>query len=205
MVRPLLAALREGGLDEQTARRKAELILVLAAANAVGISRADAPAAAPEPGHDLAGSALRLLSDEHAREFLRVNVHGGTTWFDKERFEELARALEACAAGSASVPASAPAAVPASAKARKTSPSRAKAAPSMEAGRAKGGGAAASTRAKNARSPAARAPVARAAPLISGQTLVDLAASAGYRLDGLAASLQALGSQPATEPDARRS
>jgi hypothetical protein len=41
-------------------------------------------------------STLHLLGDEHARAFLQVHEHGGITWFDKQRFEDLVRALALC-------------------------------------------------------------------------------------------------------------
>jgi len=100
--RPLARALREAGLDEDAAQRQAELALVLGAREPVpgrapGGAPVPAPAgSAPPPGGGLARSTLRLLGDEHVRAFLRVNEHGGTTWFDKQRFEDLVRGLALC-------------------------------------------------------------------------------------------------------------
>jgi hypothetical protein len=161
LARPLFSALREAGLDEEAARRTAELSLLLAAAHAIGISSAGPASPVKRPSPDLAAAALRLLSDPRARAFLRVNVHAGTTWFDKERFEELARGLEVCAAGFVGDTATTPGP---EAKARKA-----------------------------ARATAA-ATASRPGPdrQVSAQTLVEMAAGAGYRLDGLAASLEAL-------------
>jgi glycosidase len=161
LARPLFSALREAGLDEEAARRTAELSLLLAAAHAIGISSAGPASPVKRPPPDLAAAALRLLSDPRARAFLRVNVHAGTTWFEKERFEELARGLEVCAAGFVGDTATTPGP---EAKARKA-----------------------------ARATAA-ATASRPGPdrQVSAQTLVEMAAGAGYRLDGLAASLEAL-------------
>ncbi|GAC1345807.1 MAG: hypothetical protein NVSMB23_22440 [Myxococcales bacterium] len=192
---PLAAAVRE-----------AELLQVLAAAGAVGLLRPGGAFAAAASGGNLAPVALRLLAEPRARAFLRVNVHEGTTWFDKERFEDLARGLEACAGLSAPQAPSAPAppdsapatsaAAPASrrtAKARKGGSSRG-APGGLHDARAHAGPAGVAVPAKG--TSAARP--AEASRPVSSQTLVDLAEGAGYRLDGLEASLQALsGGAPA--------
>jgi hypothetical protein len=97
--RPVARALREAGLDEEASQRQAELALVLAAREPVPAVNAPVPApagAAPPPGGTLEGATLGLLGDERARAFLRVNEHGGTTWFDKQRFEDLVRGLALC-------------------------------------------------------------------------------------------------------------
>jgi glycosidase len=97
--RPVARALREAGLDEEASQRQAELALVLAAREPVPAVNAPVPApagAAPPAGGTLEGATLGLLGDERARAFLRVNEHGGTTWFDKQRFEDLVRGLALC-------------------------------------------------------------------------------------------------------------
>jgi hypothetical protein len=100
--RPLTRAMREAGLDEDAAQRQAALALVLAAREpAPGPASGGAPllaeAGAGRPsGGTLARSTLRLLGDEYARAFLRVHEYGGTTWFDKQRFEDLVGGLALC-------------------------------------------------------------------------------------------------------------
>jgi hypothetical protein len=86
--RPLARAFREAASDDVTAARRAELALLLGARGGGGI----------------AAQARRLANDERGRAFLRVNVHAGVTWFDKERFEDLARGLEVAQAGDTATP-----------------------------------------------------------------------------------------------------
>ena len=107
--RPLAAAQRAAGFDEEGARRRTALALL----------------AASRAGNGLAADLLALLGEAPAREFVEVHEHGGTVWFSKERFEELCGALETAAIGQASgtaaraaprpAPESAPSATPSSA------------------------------------------------------------------------------------------
>jgi hypothetical protein len=92
LARPLARAFRETASDDAAAARRAELALLLGARGGGGI----------------AAQARRLLNDERGRAFLRVNLHGGVTWFDKERFEDLARGLEVAQAGEPAPPSLAP-------------------------------------------------------------------------------------------------
>jgi hypothetical protein len=90
--RPLARAFRETAPDDAAAARRAELALLLGARGGGGI----------------AAQVRRLLNDGRGRAFLRINLHGGVTWFDKERFEDLARGLELAQAGEAAAPSSPP-------------------------------------------------------------------------------------------------
>ena len=85
---PLARAFRETASDDAAAARRAELALLIGARG----------------GGGSAAQVRRLLNDERGRAFLRINLHGGVTWFDKERFEELARGLEVAQAGEAAAP-----------------------------------------------------------------------------------------------------
>ena len=76
--RPLLAALRAAGWEEQAGRHQVELMLLVASRGRTG----------------LAGDLAALLATAPARQFVEVHEHGGTIWFSKERFEALCEALE---------------------------------------------------------------------------------------------------------------
>jgi glycosidase len=163
--RPLLAALRASGLDEQGARRGVELALL----------------AASRAGQGLARDLLALLGTAPARAFLGVHEHGGTVWFSKERFEELCQALETATIGEL---AEAPA--PATTPDRPTTP-----APATTPAAARAPAPATTSVASTASSAEARAAGAAASAVGAG-TLGRLAADSGYRFEALLAALAPL-------------
>jgi hypothetical protein len=201
--RPVEGALRAAGFDADAARRAAALAVVVA-------SRA---------GHGLAEELAALLATDLARTYLKVHTHGGTVWFDKERFEALCAALEVAAIGAeaedeveplqAEVEAEEAAEAVAPAPATKVEATPAKAAPAATP-KAKSGSKAGTKAEEVAPAPAPKAgtpatvpaaapapmpapvpePVEPAAPVTAAQ-LIALAAEVGYRFEALCERVEA--------------